>query len=263
LDKLFHTELRIADIAVEYGFDHAQSYIRAFRHEFGLTPGEVRKTGQFIKVMPPIQLFPSNQLANGVFLGPEIVYVPKFYCVGKRYVIPNGDGIELPAKTAREFWMSDKDNIPNIKNPDVYLGLTRYPEKTSEYTYYIPSVSVTDLTDVPGGFEGNIIPSCLCARFHYVGEHHYMDINADVASEMYNAIMSFNNDKEAEYGLFKYGIFFEKIDVSDYDGTYCKMEWFSPVYEKNDKKSSSQESGTCYYNGNLYQYENEGYENAQ
>jgi hypothetical protein len=26
------------------------------------------------------------------------------------------------------------------------------------------------------------------------------------------------------------GMYFEKIDAAVYDGTYCKMEWFSPIY---------------------------------
>jgi hypothetical protein len=27
-------------------------------------------------------------------------------------------------------------------------------------------------------------------------------------------------------------VYFEKIDTGLYDGTYCQMEWFSPVVEK-------------------------------
>jgi hypothetical protein len=48
---------------------------------------------------------------------------------------------------------------------------------------------------------------------------------------MYDAITAFQTNEE-KYGLFRYGIYFEKIDTSAYDGKYCSMEWFSPVYEK-------------------------------
>lgn len=80
LESLLNTDFNILDIANEYGFEYEQSYIRAFKREFGLTPGELRKTGQIVKVTPPLQLFDSNRLADGIFFGPQIVMVPQF-CV--------------------------------------------------------------------------------------------------------------------------------------------------------------------------------------
>ena len=230
LDKLYNSDSSILDIAVEYGFGYAQSYIRAFKQEFNLTPGAARSTRQIVKIKPPLQLFLSNKLADGLLFGPEIVYVPGFFCVGRRHII-DGDSIKTPAWLARDFWLNDKWHIPNLTNPSVYLGLTRFPGEPAGYTFYIPSVYTANLSDVPEGFEGNTVPSCLCARFRYIGEHHYMDIDAEIAQGMYRAVIKFQNDDE-KYGLFRYGIYFEKIDTSAYDGKYCIMEWFSPVYEK-------------------------------
>ena len=230
LEKLINSDVGIADIAVEHGFDYARSYIRAFKQEFGLTPGEVRKSRQIVKVKPPLQLFPSNKLRSGLLFGPEIVYVPGFFCVGRQHFI-YGDSIEDPARVAREFWLNHKDKIPNIINPRLYIGLTKFPEEMADYTIYMPSVCVSALSHVPDGYVGNTVPTCLCARFRYIGEHHYMDINSHIAQEMYNAINAFQNDDE-KYGLFHHGIFFERIDAAAYDGKYCTMEWFSPVYEK-------------------------------
>ena len=230
LEKLHNSDTGIADIAVEYGFDYARSYIRAFKQEFGLTPGEVRKSKQIIKIKPPLQLFPANKLRSGVLFGPEIVYVPGFSCVGTQHFI-YGDGVEDPARAAREFWLNHKDKISNIVNPNVYIGLTRFPEEIADYTIYMPSVGVSALSHVPDGYVGNTVPACLCARFRYIGQHHYMDINSHIAQDMYNAINAFQNDDE-KYGLFHHGIFFERIDTAAYNGKYCMMEWFSPVYEK-------------------------------
>lgn len=234
LEKLINSDSAIIDIALEYGFEHAQSYIRAFKREFGLTPGELRKTGQIVKVKPPLQLFSSNELAGGLLFGPEIVYVPGFFCVGRQHIIPMDADAETVANAGRKFWLNDKHKIPNAKNIDTYIGFTRLCKEIPHYTIYTPSVCVSDFSDVPEGFEGNIMPSCLCVKFHYVGEHHYLDINSDIARGMYNAIWRFNDDCDAKYGLFRdgVGIQFEKISESDYDGRYCKMEWFSPVYEK-------------------------------
>jgi AraC family transcriptional regulator len=47
LNNLLKTDSKLIDIALEYDFDYEQSYIRAFKREFGMTPGELRKVGTF------------------------------------------------------------------------------------------------------------------------------------------------------------------------------------------------------------------------
>lgn len=234
LETLSNSKLSIIDIAVESGFDHAQSFIRAFKQEFGITPGEWRKTGQILKVKPPLQLLPSNMLADGVFFGPEIVYVPGFNLVGRSHKIFLSDTFDVPASRGRDFWLHDSANIPNIKESGVYIGLTNYfgQENGKCYTIYTPSVCVNDLTQIPQGFSGNVFQPSLCAKFHYVGEHHYLELDRVTANAMYKAIWSYWND--AKYRMYRDYLFFERIDVSDYDGVFCKMEWYAPVCEKND-----------------------------
>jgi len=232
LDKLMNSPMSILDIALHYGFEHAQSYIRAFKNEFDITPGELRKTKQIVRIKPPLQMLSLNILSDGVLFGPEIVYIPELLCVGKKHNIPYGCSADVPAKAGRDFWLKEKGQIANILDECIYIGLTKFPLlENVDYTEYIPSVCVTDFSQVPADFVSNKIPSCLGARFHYIGEHHYLDINADIAKEMYNAIDKF--DDSSSYLLYKYGLQFEKIDIRDYDGRYCKMEWFSPI-EKND-----------------------------
>jgi len=57
LDCLLKTNFNILDIALEYGFEYERSYIRAFKREFGITPGKLRKSRQVVKIKPPIHLF--------------------------------------------------------------------------------------------------------------------------------------------------------------------------------------------------------------
>ena len=42
---LRETDEKISDIAYDVGFEHESSFIRSFKREFGITPGEVRKRG--------------------------------------------------------------------------------------------------------------------------------------------------------------------------------------------------------------------------
>ena len=53
IEDLLNTDMNILDIAIEYGFDYEQSYIRSFKREFGITPGSLRKKGQLVKTTPP------------------------------------------------------------------------------------------------------------------------------------------------------------------------------------------------------------------
>lgn len=231
LETLLKTDLNVLDIANEYGFEYEQSYIRAFKREFGLTPGELRKTGRIVKVTPPFQLFESNKLADGVLFGPEIVMVPQFHVIGRRHPIPCGNSVELPPIVAKDFWHKDRLSIKKPLNRDVYIGLTRIPKGT-DFSYYLPSIQVNELKNIPAELESDTFETSLCARFHYIGQHHYYDINADIARGMYNAIVAFVNDKNAKYDSGHNKLYFERIDTSAYDGTYCQMEWFTPVYEK-------------------------------
>lgn len=41
--ELLATEKRVSDIAYDIGFEHESSFIRSFKREFGMTPGEARR----------------------------------------------------------------------------------------------------------------------------------------------------------------------------------------------------------------------------
>jgi len=52
IEDLKNTDLNILDIALEYGFDHEQSYIRSFKNELGTTPGSFRKSNKNVTLNP-------------------------------------------------------------------------------------------------------------------------------------------------------------------------------------------------------------------
>jgi len=56
LESLFSTNSTLVNIALDYGFEYEQSYLRSFKREFGVTPGNIRKTGQTVKVTPRVIL---------------------------------------------------------------------------------------------------------------------------------------------------------------------------------------------------------------
>ncbi len=231
VEKLLSTDYRIIDIANEYGFTHEQAYIRAFKKEYCITPGELRRSGMVIKVLPPLQIFPKNKLPNGAMFGPDIVMVPEFQVIGRRFVVPFDQSVVLPPQLAKSFWEEDSFRIKNIVESSVYYGITRIDDLKDGYSYYMPSVKVKDISHIPEGMMADCFPTSMCARFHYIGRHHYYDINADMARGMYDAICDFANKEGKKYETQHQKLYFERISEEDYDGTYCQMEWFTPIHK--------------------------------
>jgi len=100
---------------------------------------------------------------------------------------------------------------------------------------YLPSVQVENLENIPPGLSGETFETSMCAGFRYIGKHHYYEINQDVVSMMYNAVSKFAQDDNAKYNLMHNKSNFVRIDERLYNGTYCQMEWYSPVLEKQEK----------------------------
>jgi len=232
LNDILKNDTNILDIALVYGYEYEQTYINAFKREFGITPGNFRKTGRILKIKPPLHLFDENKMGDSVFFGPDIVMVPQFHIIGKRHRIPFEVSTDMAPQVGKQFWEKERKQIKGAINPNVYIGLTRNINLKEKDSEYIPSLQVKSLKDVPHGFSGDTFETSTCARFRYIGQHHYYDINKNVASMMYDAIRNFAQKEHTKYVLLNDKTYFEMIDTRLYDGTYCQMQWYTPVSEK-------------------------------
>ncbi len=226
VEDLLHTDLNILDIAMEYGFGYEQSYIRAFKREFGIKPGELRRTGQILEITPPLHLFASNDLADGLFFGPEIVMIPRFHVVGKKSRIPCRD-VASSANSIKQFTM-EKTRIPNMIKPNVLINISTEAEEDADYWNYMPSVQVKNLIDVPEGLDSFTFPTSLCARFCFIGQSNkHLDMAA--ADGMFKAINDFMDDDGQKYFLERKRINIDRFDLGATDGFFSYWEWFAPV----------------------------------
>jgi AraC family transcriptional regulator len=66
IDDLLNTKQKILDIALDYGFEYEQSYIRAFKREFGITPGKLRKSVYFDKAHQSLHNLDSENIQNTI-----------------------------------------------------------------------------------------------------------------------------------------------------------------------------------------------------
>ena len=68
INDLLDTDSKILDIALDYGFCYEQTYIKAFKSEFGMTPGEFRRTDSNDKAKMLLNLFDGNKIASALFI---------------------------------------------------------------------------------------------------------------------------------------------------------------------------------------------------
>ena len=231
LNDILETNTNIVDIALEYGFEYEQSYIRSFKREFEIPPGDLRKTGKIIKIKPPLHLFDKKKVDNGVLFGPDFVMVPQFHVIGKRHRLLFKDLCKEPL-LAKQFLENERKQIKKTVNNNVFIGLTCNINMEEGCFDYIPSVQVVNLKNISYGLCGNTFDTSICARFRYIGQHHYYDTNENVVSMIYNVISNFAQNEQARYVLSNNKIYFVMIDTRLYDGTYCQIEWYTPVSEK-------------------------------
>jgi len=85
LNELLTTDAKILSIALDYGFEFEQSYIRTFKREFGVTPGAVRMSKKAVHIKPPVQFFHTDRLGEDILIGniiiPEYMSGPHFRLV--------------------------------------------------------------------------------------------------------------------------------------------------------------------------------------
>ena len=229
LNDLLKTNSNILDIALDYGFEYEQSYIRAFKQEFGITPGDLRINRKIIKVTPPIHLFDENKLSDGAIFGPDMVMIPQFHVIGKLHRLALNDSRTL---VAGQFWKNDLTHIKTTISPNIYIGLTRNFDSETGYSEYLASVQVKNFKNMAKGLNKDTFETSLCVQFRYIGQHHYSDIDRNLASSMYDAIKSFSQNENSKFSLAIDKVFFEKIDTRFNDGSYSCLEWYAPVVEK-------------------------------
>ena len=230
MENLLLTDRNVLDIALEYGLEYEQSYIRAFKREFGLTPGELRKTGQIIKITPPLQLFNSNRLEDGLLFGPDIVFIPQFHVAGRKCKSLFRDALVTDPRNRIKF-LDERMTIPDAINPNVFVNINSQAGADADYSWFMPAIQVKTLDNIPKEFDRYTFSASLCANFRFIGPN-FSETNMAIADGMFRAIDDFMEDEHQKYFLERKRINIDRFDISAYDGLFCQWEWFAPVVEK-------------------------------
>lgn len=233
LRELGDGSLRIIDIAIQYGFHHEQSYIRAFRSEYGCTPNQARREKRILPIRERITPEQLRPVGDGTVYGPELVMMPRLRLVGKPHLFVDFDDHRdafAPNELAVDFMLHHSGSIEGCLSPAVFYGTGEYKDVSDGMDIeYTPSVEVADGAPVPPGFKETLVPAGLCARFRYVGEHSPLDINMQVAAGIYEAAYFFFRDQSRYVPAFN--LFVERVDAARPEEATCVLERICPVVD--------------------------------
>jgi len=180
LDKLLTTKLKIIDIAVSAGYESQESFTRAFKAAFELTPNEYRKMGNKNLFLKKIE-FDSEYLLHinrNISLKPEMVSQKSMQLVGlcTRFYGVDSEKNNISNKLP-DLWASFLPRIDEIKNTIrgiCYGAIKQVRENTDELEYYAV-IEVSEINTLPQKMVSIEIPVSKYATFTHRGEVKFLD----------------------------------------------------------------------------------------
>jgi AraC family transcriptional regulator len=174
LDKLLTTDDRIIDIALSAGYETQESFTRAFKKSFNITPNEYRKLGDKNLFLKKVQ-FDSDYLRHintGITLEPKLITLKKLQLVGLKtnfYSVDsekNNIADQLPP-----LWDTFLKQVNNIENriDGIGYGVIQQTNEKTDHLEYYAAVEVSSLGYYPEDMECINIPTANYATFTHKG----------------------------------------------------------------------------------------------
>jgi AraC family transcriptional regulator len=166
--RLLNSDEKVIDIALDLGFQYQESFNRAFKKFYGVSPRQYRITNSIPKYLHQKAYLNMNRSTGGLSMEMKLVTKPAFHIIGYDLKTRNTDGEnnrEIP-----KFWQHYMQNnlgakIPNPLNKNEELGLcTDYNTATGEFVYMI-GMEVAEGTAVPEGMSYRSFPEMEYAVF--------------------------------------------------------------------------------------------------
>lgn len=228
LPELLDKKLKIIDIACEYNFEYQQSYERAFKRLFGLTPSDFRQKSCELPIVPRMDTSLLNDVSKGILIAPRYCTKSQFHLAGIKTLINHMENYDTATanSSALDFYYKHRPKLKNVVNEHIYYGLvTYYDFNTADY--YMPSVEVSAPFDSDPVFTCRTVKRSDYAVFRYVGLHSPEELTMRLLYEIYEVIdtlwLPITSFKPA--GQFH----FERINLHLCRKDYCAADIYFPV----------------------------------
>jgi AraC family transcriptional regulator len=180
LDLLATTETRVLDVALGAGFESQESFTRAFKKAFGVTPASYRRHGSRLQFVRKLR-FDADYLRHihtRITLEPEIYEQPAMDLVGMRTRFFGVDSEKNNiAKKLPPLWAAFLARMDEIEHrvAGVCYGVVRPTPEKSDLLEYHAAVAVAPSGAVPAGMVRVRVPPARYARFTHVGKVAHVD----------------------------------------------------------------------------------------
>ncbi|MEK3837316.1 MULTISPECIES: AraC family transcriptional regulator [unclassified Paenibacillus] len=169
---LFHTRQRIIDIAIQYRFESQESFARAFRKMFSISPGQFRKQRDMkdtlFRAMEKLPLDGAGlqHLHTGISLVPAFVCLDNLHLVGMSIPGVNSDEVGM-------LWRSFRQRVFEItRKPDtedLFYAVIELTGEQWEVTYTACVEAASEESTVPLGMAAKLLPAATYAVFTHKG----------------------------------------------------------------------------------------------
>ncbi|MFA9458425.1 AraC family transcriptional regulator [Halalkalibacter sp. AB-rgal2] len=167
-ERLYYTEEKVITIALEVGFHYQESFNRAFKKCYGISPKQYRNANYISgPLRGKVQLTPKITI-GGKRMQPKLITKPKLNIIGYELKTKTVDGQN--SRDIPQFWQQYMQNnlcsnIPNPLKPKEELGIcTDFCPETNEFVYIIGK-EVEQGTKAPSGLVYREFPEMEYAVF--------------------------------------------------------------------------------------------------
>jgi AraC family transcriptional regulator len=173
---LLHSDARVIDLAVKYGYGSADAFTRAFAALHGLTPSEARQTGRTLKAFPRMTF--QMTIKGASEMNYRIVEKEEFAIVGLMRRVPLiyegvNPHIAALASELNEELIATLKGLSNVEPRGMISASTNFSEGRAdggELDHYIGVATKSPTTgDTPEGLARLDVPALTWAVFEAVG----------------------------------------------------------------------------------------------
>ncbi|WP_404453634.1 AraC family transcriptional regulator [Virgibacillus necropolis] len=198
--ELNHSNIRVIDVAVKYGYSSPDAFTRAFQGLQGITPSEARNNGQSIKAYPLMTF--QLSIKGGNVMNFRIEEKGTFRIIGikKRVsVIFHGVNPEIASmwKSLDGEMINKLKNLSNVEPMGLLSASTNFSEGRMEekggLDHYI---GVATTKDCPDSLTQLEVPACTWGVFEAVGK--FPDTLQDVWGRIYSEWFPSSNYEQVE-----------------------------------------------------------------
>lgn len=174
LDQLLDTRLPILDIALASGYETQESFTRAFKMCFRITPGQYRTRGSRSSFVKKVQLDEDylRHIHRNVSLVPDVYEQRALQLVAVRTLFygidseKNNLGKKLPP-----LWAAFLPRLSEVPHavPGMCYGVVSPVHTSSDQLQYFAAIEVTQRAALPHGMLALKVPSARYAKFSHQG----------------------------------------------------------------------------------------------